>query len=74
MNAYINTSMGPTEWCMLLVTLLIPATAILLGALFLDETLGAVHFVAMALIALGVSAIDGRLWRHYRARPGRAAE
>lgn len=47
----------------LLVTLLVPVSAILLGALWLDETLQTVHFIGMALIALGLSAIDGRLWR-----------
>ena len=29
----------------------------------LGETLEAVHFLGMALIALGLSAIDGRLWQ-----------
>lgn len=47
----------------LLVTLLIPVSAILLGSVFLGERLEVVHFVGMALIALGLSAIDGRLWR-----------
>jgi drug/metabolite transporter (DMT)-like permease len=47
----------------LLVTLLVPVSAILLGALFLNETLELIHFVGMALIALGLSAIDGRLWK-----------
>lgn len=48
---------------LLLVTLLVPASAILLGFLFLDETMEVAHFMGMALIALGLSAIDGRLWR-----------
>lgn len=47
----------------LLVTLLVPVSAILLGSLFLNETLQTIHFVGMALIALGLSAIDGRLWQ-----------
>ncbi len=46
----------------LLVTLLVPVSAILLGSLFLNESLEAIHFVGMLLIALGLSAIDGRLW------------
>jgi|GEM_PF-5958281 len=54
-------SAGATN--LLLVTLLIPVSAIFLGSLFLNETLRAVHFVGMALIALGLSVIDGRLWR-----------
>lgn len=57
----ILESAGATN--LLLVTLLIPVSAILLGSLFLNETLEAVHFMGMALIALGLSAIDGRLWR-----------
>ena len=57
-------SAGATN--LLLVTLLIPVSAILLGSLFLNETLEVVHFVGMALIALGLSAIDGRLWQRKR--------
>ena len=57
----ILESAGATN--LLLVTLLVPVSAILLGSLFLNESLEAVHFVGMALIALGLSAIDGRLWR-----------
>ncbi|MFA0309165.1 ABC transporter permease [Vibrio splendidus] len=47
----------------LLVTLLVPVSAILLGSLFLNESLEVIHFVGMLLIAIGLSAIDGRLWR-----------
>ena len=47
----------------LLVTFLIPITAILLGSLFLGETLEPRHFAGMALIGLGLAAIDGRLVR-----------
>lgn len=57
----ILESAGATN--LLLVTLLIPVSAILLGSLFLNETLEVVHFAGMALIALGLSAIDGRLWK-----------
>jgi len=46
----------------ILVTLLIPVTAILLGALILDERLEWLHFVGMVVIGLGLSVIDGRLW------------
>jgi drug/metabolite transporter (DMT)-like permease len=45
----------------LLVTLLVPPIAILLGALFLGETLAPQDFAGLALIALGLAAIDGRL-------------
>lgn len=47
----------------LLVTLLVPVSAILLGSLFLNESLQTIHLIGMVLIALGLSAIDGRLWR-----------
>lgn len=48
---------------LLLVTLLIPVSAILLGSIVLGESLEVAHWVGMALIALGMSAMDGRLWR-----------
>jgi len=47
----------------LLVTFLIPITAILLGSLVLGEVLAPRHFAGMALIGLGLAAIDGRLLR-----------
>lgn len=55
----------------LLVTLLVPPIAILLGGLFLGETLAPQDFAGLALIALGLAAIDGRLlsaWRRRRLR------
>jgi drug/metabolite transporter (DMT)-like permease len=45
----------------LLVTLLVPPVAILLGAVFLGETLAPQDFAGLSLIALGLAAIDGRL-------------
>ncbi|MCQ0986831.1 DMT family transporter [Jiella sp. LLJ827] len=48
---------------LLLVTFLIPVSAILLGALVLGEVLQPQHFAGMALIGVGLAAIDGRLWR-----------
>ncbi len=48
---------------LLLVTFLNPVTVILLGVLLLNEALRAVHIAGMVLIALGLSAIDGRPWR-----------
>lgn len=48
---------------LLLVTFLIPVTAILLGAAFLGEALAMRHFVGMALIGIGLAAIDGRIFR-----------
>lgn len=52
-------SAGATN--LLLVTFLIPVSAILLGVWFLDESLAARHLVGMALIGAGLLAIDGRL-------------
>jgi drug/metabolite transporter (DMT)-like permease len=50
----------------LLVTFLIPITAILLGALILKERLEPRHFVGMAVIGAGLAAIDGRLFSRRR--------
>lgn len=50
----------------LLVTLLIPVTAILLGTLVLGEILLPRHWAGMALIALGLAAIDGRIFDRFR--------
>ncbi len=57
----------------LLVTLLVPPVAILLGALLLNESLAPQDFAGLGLIALGLAAIDGRLLRVFRARPPQAA-
>lgn len=46
---------------LLLVTFIIPVSAIMLGSLVLGERLEAKHFVGMALIGLGLAFIDGRL-------------
>jgi len=48
---------------LLLVTFLIPVTAILLGVAVLGETLQSNHWMGMVLIGLGLAAIDGRPWR-----------
>jgi drug/metabolite transporter (DMT)-like permease len=53
---------------LVLVTLLIPVSAILLGVLVLGERLDTREFAGMALIALGLAAIDGRLWAGLRTR------
>ncbi|MEO1201108.1 MAG: DMT family transporter [Pseudomonadota bacterium] len=45
----------------ILVTLLIPVTAILLGWMLLGERLGIAQFAGMAVIAAGLLLIDGRL-------------
>lgn len=46
-----------------LVTLLVPVTALLLGAFALNEALAPRHLVGMAVIALGLVLIDGRLMK-----------
>ena len=51
-----------------LVTFLVPVSAILLGTVFLGERLELTHLVGMLLIALGLCAIDGRLWRRFSNR------
>ena len=53
----------------LLVTLLVPPVAILLGALLLGEQFGGGQIGGLALIALGLAAIDGRLLSYLRRRP-----
>ena len=46
---------------LMLVTFLIPVSAIVLGSLFLGEALAPADFLGMALIGLGLAAIDGRI-------------
>jgi drug/metabolite transporter (DMT)-like permease len=55
----ILSTAGATN--LLLVTFLIPISAVWLGALFLGEHLEAKQFIGMACIAAGLAAIDGRL-------------
>ncbi len=55
---------------LLLVTFLIPVSAILLGVAFLNETLLPRHLIGMAAIGVGLACIDGRLVaRLRRSRP-----
>lgn len=51
----------------LLVTFLIPVTAILLGTFLLGEQLAPRHFAGMLLIGCGLAAIDGRLLKRRAA-------
>jgi drug/metabolite transporter (DMT)-like permease len=60
----ILASAGATN--LLLVTFLIPVSAIVLGALVLGERLEVKHFLGMALIGAGLAAIDGRLLNTFR--------
>lgn len=57
-------SAGATN--LMLVTLLVPVSAILLGTLFLNESLELIHFVGMLLIVIGLVAIDGRIFMQFR--------
>jgi drug/metabolite transporter (DMT)-like permease len=52
---------------LLLVTFLIPVTAIILGAVVLGERLEPRHFAGMALIGVGLALIDGRIAGFLRA-------
>lgn len=54
---------GPTN--ILLVTFLIPLSAILLGVTVLGERLGWNAFVGMGMIFIGLIAIDGRLIKRF---------
>ncbi|MFK7887922.1 MAG: DMT family transporter [Gammaproteobacteria bacterium] len=51
-----------------LVTLLIPVSAVLLSTVFLDERLGLNHMAGMALILIGLLALDGRLLNALRGK------
>jgi drug/metabolite transporter (DMT)-like permease len=56
---------------LLLVTFLMPVSAIVLGTAVLGERLNLQHFIGMALIGAGLAAIDGRLPALLRGRPAR---
>lgn len=58
-------SAGATN--LLLVTFLIPASAILLGIVVLGERLEWRHLAGMGLIGLGLVSIDGRPWKWLRS-------
>lgn len=57
---------GPTN--LLLVTLLVPVGATITGALFLGEVMTLTTLGGMALILLGLAAIDGRPFGWLRRR------
>jgi drug/metabolite transporter (DMT)-like permease len=62
----ILSTAGATN--VLLVTLLIPVSAILLGTILLGEQLELKHMVGMGLISIGLLAIDGRVFLLIRER------
>jgi len=57
----ILASAGATN--VMLVTFLVPVSAILLGVAFLNESFTAQALMGMLLIGVGLAAIDGRLPR-----------
>ncbi|CAM5770822.1 DMT family transporter [Bosea minatitlanensis] len=63
----IMRTAGPSN--VMLVTFLIPVSAILLGSGLLGEALLPRHFAGMAAIFVGLALIDGRLFRMARLRP-----
>ncbi|MGA8712927.1 MAG: DMT family transporter [Roseiarcus sp.] len=60
---YFRILAGAGATNVLLVTLLVPATSVILGAFFLHERLAGRPLLGFALIALGLAFIDGRLPR-----------
>jgi drug/metabolite transporter (DMT)-like permease len=63
---YFRILAGAGAINVVLVTLLAPATSVLLGAALLGERLAARSFIGLACIALGLGLIDGRPWRALR--------
>lgn len=61
---HILATAGATN--VLLVTLLIPVSAILLGTAILGEQLGLKHMLGMGLISIGLLSIDGRVFQIIR--------
>ncbi len=51
---------------LMLVTLLVPPFAIVLGALLLSENLQPTAYAGFGLLALGLLVLDGRIWRLVR--------
>jgi drug/metabolite transporter (DMT)-like permease len=62
---------GPTN--LLLVTFLLPIVALALGAVFLGERIEIGDLAGLALILLGLAAIDGRVFGLFRATSPAAA-
>ena len=67
----IMRTAGPSN--VMLVTFLIPVSAILLGSGLLGEALLPRHFAGMAAIFVGLALIDGRITRFARTSPAPTA-
>jgi len=57
----VLASAGATN--VLLVNFLIPIPAIMLGVLVLGEAIESTHYIGLVVLGLGLSAVDGRLWK-----------
>ena len=68
---YFHILAGAGATNVVLVTLLAPASSILLGALLLGERLAPRHFLGLGIIAIGLGLIDGRLARTIEQRLAR---
>src|SRR5580693_6333764 len=68
----ILATVGATN--LLLVTFLLPISALLLGVLALGETISVRALVGMLLIGAGLAAIDGRIWKALRPKKPVAVE
>ncbi len=63
---HVLATAGPTN--LLLVTFLIPVSAIVFGVMFLGEQLGWEVFVGMGVIFIGLITIDGRLLKKFKKK------
>jgi drug/metabolite transporter (DMT)-like permease len=68
---YFRILAGAGATNVVLVTLLAPASSILLGTLVLGESLAPRHFLGLAIIAVGLALIDGRIARAIEQRLAR---
>lgn len=59
---------------LMLVTLLVAPVAIIAGAVMLGEALAANAYAGFALLALGLTILDGRIWNLFRQYLGKGAD
>ncbi len=58
----VLASAGATN--VLLVNFFVPIPAIVLGVTVLGEAMKGTHYIGLALLVVGLSLVDGRLWKH----------